>query len=86
MLSKSEGQSCPLMERQMTKLVWNQVDGGLWQAGGLTRHFSIIKNDLGHFSVRVKTGDNASIHVGVFQTLKKAQSRSQRILDQGIGK
>jgi hypothetical protein len=68
----------------MSKLIWNQIDGELWQAGGLTRSFSIIAYSNGGFSLRARTGDNPSIHVGVFTTLKKAQSRAQAIHDKNV--
>jgi hypothetical protein len=70
----------------MTKLVWNQVGNDEWHAGGLRRSFSIITNTLGHYSLRARTGDNPSIHVGVFQTLKQAKARAQSILNKGVTK
>jgi hypothetical protein len=68
------------------KLVWNEVSEGEWHAGGLTRHFSITRTDAGSFSLRVRTGDNPSIRVNAFATLKIAQARAQRISDGGLSK
>lgn len=70
----------------MSKLVWNKISKDEWQAGGLSRSFSIIANEIGTFSVRARTGDNPSIHVGIFQSLKKAQARAQAVIDNGVSK
>lgn len=69
-----------------SKLVWNEVAEGEWQAGGLSRHFSITKTNAGTFSLRVRTGDEPSIRVNAFATLKLAQARAQRISDAAITK
>lgn len=62
----------------MIKLIWNQVDEGLWQAGGLTHSFSIIKADDGSFSVREKIGDATSTRLGSYATLVRAQIAAQK--------
>lgn len=67
----------------MSRLVWNEVAAGEWQAGGLKRFFSIIKTEAGNFSLRVRTGDEPSIRVNAFATLRRAQARAQQILDAG---
>jgi hypothetical protein len=66
----------------LTRLVWNQIDDGLWQAGGLGHSFSIIKAEDGTFSMREKVGDDPSKRNGNFSSLKQAQFRAQRIIDE----
>lgn len=67
----------------MLKLIWNECrPGEEWQAGGLNRLFSIIKNDAGTFSIRQWVGDGPSRAVpGTSPTLAKAQQRCEDIVN-----
>lgn len=70
----------------MSKLTWNFVTGGEWQAGGLTRHFTLNRLDGDKYCLKVRTGDNPEIHVGIFGSMRGAKMRAQTIVDTGIGK
>lgn len=71
-----------IKEHGAVRLVWNKTDEDEWQAGGLTRHFTISINGIGSYTMYARTGDNPPLRVGVFSSLQQAQFRAQRILDQ----
>lgn len=75
-----------IKQHGLVRLQWHAVAGGEWQAGGMTRHFTIHRLGEDRFSMFVCTGDNAAIHIGIFSSLDQAKFRAQRILDEGIGK
>lgn len=75
-----------IKQHSSTRLAWDAVGGGMFQAGGLARHFEIARTATDKFALRARTGDEPSIFVGVFSSLDQAKFRAQRILDQGVGK
>lgn len=70
----------------MSSLIWNFVSGGEWQAGGLSRHFTITRIGGDRYSLTARTGDNPAIAVGVFGSLRGAKMRAQAILDNGVAR
>jgi hypothetical protein len=70
-----------IKQHGVTRLVWNEIEPGHWQAGGLSRHFSIVPVEDGTFSMRQRIGDAPSQRIGNFKSLRTAQFAAQRIID-----
>ena len=59
-----------------SRLVWNQVSPDEWQAGGLTRTYSVTRRVDGEWSASVCIAES-HWHFGAYSSLGNAQRRCQ---------
>ena len=65
----------------MSLLHWHQISSSEWQAGGLGRCFTVIKEGDKIFAIEERVGDAGILDHSPRSSLPKAQRRCQEILD-----